>query len=170
MGNLNIKGYTPASKDSIQGGTKKVWRIYPASKSKSKMASMFVFEKKKYSRTFKLSKSRKEENMAILRKEAQNMSKYMHPSVLKILETYHEDNNVIAFVTEPVETTLAHILEQKREIPIRSDLTELKIILMELLEGVNYLNHVSFYEDGRNLIYPSKLTVSTLTYLRRIFL
>jgi SCY1-like protein 2 len=64
----------------------------------------------------------------------------MHPNVLKILEPFHEDSNVLAFVTEPVECTLAQILNQKREVPIRTDLTELKIILMELLEGVSYLN------------------------------
>jgi len=155
MGNLNIKGFTPTTKDSIQGGTNQIWKILSAKKSSSKKeGSIFVFEKKKY-KNFNLSKSDKEQNFSIMRREAQNLSKYMHPSVLKILEPFHEDGHVMAFVTEKVKTTLAMILEQKAEIPIRSDLTELKIILMELLEGISYLNEVNF------LVNLSKLTVCT---------
>jgi hypothetical protein len=56
----------------------------------------------------------KKENTKILvflKKEASNLSRYMHPNVLKILEPFHEDSNVLAFVTEPVECTLAQILD-----------------------------------------------------------
>lgn len=140
MGNLNIKGYTPTSKEPIEGGVNNIWKIYPASKkSLEKDGSIFCFEKKKYA-NFNLDKDKKDANFDILKKEASNLSRYMHPNVLKILEPFHDDNHVIAFVTEPVECTLAQILHQKREVPIRSDLTELKIILMELLEGISYLN------------------------------
>ena len=104
-----------------------------------KAGSIFCFEKRKY-KNLNLDKDKKEENYEILKKEASNLSRYMHPNVLKILEPYHEDTNVLAFVTEPIECTLAQILNQKKEIPIRSDVTELKIILMELLEGISYLN------------------------------
>jgi SCY1-like protein 2 len=140
MGNLNIKGYTPSSKEPVEGGVNNVWKIYQAQKkSIDKEGSIFVFDKKKYA-SFNLDKDKKEANFDILKKEASNLSRYMHPNVLKILEPFHEDANVIAFVTEPVECSLAQILHQKRDIPIRSDLTELKIILMELLEGIIYLN------------------------------
>ncbi len=140
MGNLNIKGYTPTNKEPIEGGTNNVWKIYTASKKgDEKAGSIFCFDKRKY-KSLNLDKDKKDFNTEILKKEVSNLSRYMHPNVLKILEPFHEDSNVLAFVTEPVETTLAMILNQKKEIPIRSDLTELKIILMELLEGVSYLN------------------------------
>jgi hypothetical protein len=49
MGNLNIKGYTPTSKEAIEGGTQNVWKIYPAhKKSIKKDGSIFCFEKRKY--------------------------------------------------------------------------------------------------------------------------
>ena len=143
MGNLSIKGYTPTSKDSFKAGTNSIWKVFPAKKSSTgKEGSIFFFEKRKYKNT-PLSKEHKEENLAIMRREAQKLSKYMHPSVLKILEPFHEDSHVIGFVTEKVKGNLAQILEQKAEVPIRSDPTELKIILMELLEGISYLNDVS---------------------------
>ena len=142
MGNLSVKGYSPTSKDYTKGGTGNFWRIYSAKKSSAgKEGSIFVFEKKKY-KSMKLEKSSKEHNLEILRKEAQNLSRYMHPNVLKIMEPFHEDSNVMAFVTEPVTGTLAQIFEQKRDVPLRSDETELKIIIMELLEAIAYLNEV----------------------------
>jgi SCY1-like protein 2 len=110
MGNLNIKGYTPTSKEAIEGGTQNAWKIYPAQKkSIGKTGSIFCFEKRKYSK-MGFAKDQKDYNIGILKKEASNLSRYMHPNVLKILEPFHEDSNVLAFVTEPVECTLAQIL------------------------------------------------------------
>lgn len=140
MGNLNIKGYTPSSKTSFKGGCGKIWNIFPAKKS-NKTGSIFVFEKKKY-KTEGLQRDKKEQNFEIMRREAKNLSKYMHPSVLKIMEPLYEDANLIGFVTEPIEYSLEQLLIQKREEPIRSDETELKLILMELLEGISYLADV----------------------------
>ena len=102
---------------------------------------MFIVEKKKY-KNLGLAKDKKEENFNIMRNEAKNLAKYMHPSVLKIIEPLYEDTNVIGFVTEPIETTLQNLLFSKDDRPIRTDETELKLILMELLEGISYLVEV----------------------------
>ena len=95
MGNISIRGFSPTSKDFISGGTMSLWKIYPAQKSReNKEASMFIFEKRKYSSTF-LSKTYKEENYTILRKEPNNLTKFIHQHCLKILEPFHEDKHII---------------------------------------------------------------------------
>lgn len=95
MGNISIRGFTPSSKECFTGGTKNLWKIYPAEKSsEKKKASIFLFEKRKYTSTG-LSKSEKDANYTILRKEPSNLTKFIHQHCLKILEPFQEDKNII---------------------------------------------------------------------------
>ena len=98
MGNLQVRGYKATSKDKkehLLGGTNKIWKIYPAVKEGSNQkASIFFFESSKYS-NYKLSKDNKIKNLDIIRKEATNLAKYMHPSVLKLYEPLYEKTDIV---------------------------------------------------------------------------
>lgn len=100
MGNLQVRGYKAASKnqkDFLTGGTQKLWRIYPAVKDGTgQKASIFFFEASKYS-SYKLSKDHKNKILDIIRKEASNLAKYLHPAVLKLYEPLYEKNDIVKF-------------------------------------------------------------------------
>jgi hypothetical protein len=99
MGNLQVRGYKTTSKDKkehLLGGTNKIWKIYPAVKEGTgQRASIFFFESSKYS-SYKLSKESKIKNLDIIRKEATNLAKYMHPSILKLYEPLYEKTDIVA--------------------------------------------------------------------------
>lgn len=57
-------------------------------------ASIFFFEASKYSH-YKLSKDNKVKILDILRKEATNLAKYMHGSVLKLYEPLYEKTDIV---------------------------------------------------------------------------
>lgn len=150
MGNLQVRGYKTVSKDKkdhFVGGTHKLWRIYPAVKEgTAQKASIFFFEASKYS-NYKLSKENKTKILDVVRKEASNLARYMHGSVLKLYEPLYEKSDIVAhahqaFVTEPVVCTLAEVLEAKNVERIANNDTNLKLILLEFLEGLQYLSDV----------------------------
>lgn len=99
MGNLNVRGYKTTSKNKsefIEGGTQKLWKIYPAIKeSTGQKASIFFFESSKYSQ-YHLSKEHKAKILEIIRKEASNLAKYMHASILKLYEPLYEKNDIVS--------------------------------------------------------------------------
>lgn len=105
MGNLQVRGYKATSKDKkehLVGGTNKIWRIYPAVKEgSSQRASIFFFESSKYS-NYKLNKDNKIKNLDIIRKEATNLAKYMHPSVLKLYEPLYEKTDIVGRTKEGI--------------------------------------------------------------------
>jgi hypothetical protein len=79
----------------LVGGTNKLWKIYPAVKEGTgQRASIFLFESSKYS-NYKLSKENKTKNLDIIRKEASNLAKYMHSSVLKLYEPLYEKSDIV---------------------------------------------------------------------------
>ena len=116
------------------GGTCKSWRISQAQKDKeTQEGSIFMVEKKKLKQKEKKHENKELylRNMDNLKREATNLAKFKHPSILRILEPVFEDNNVIAFVTEPVEKSLADIIDNKRDEEIRCDEVELKLHILE---------------------------------------
>lgn len=98
MGNLQVRGFKATSKDKkdhLVGGTNRLWKIYPAIKeSTGQRASIFFFESSKYA-SYKLSKDHKIKNLDIIRKEATNLAKYMHSSVLKLYEPLYEKTDIV---------------------------------------------------------------------------
>lgn len=150
MGNLQVRGYKATSKDHFTGGTQKLWRVYPASKeSTNQKASIFLFEASKYGQ-YKLNKEAKARIIDTVRKEASNLAKYMHAAVLKLYEPLYEKND-LAFVTEPVVCTLSDILEGKSLERLASNDINLKLILLELLQGLSYLAEVDPLHPRRTL-------------------
>jgi len=128
------------------GGSCKSWRISKAHKDGvNQEGSIFMVDKKKLKQKDKKLESKElfQINSDNLKREATNLAKFKHPSILQILEPVFEDNNCIAFVTEPVEKSLADIIDNKRDEEIRCDEVELKLHLLELIEGLIFLNETT---------------------------
>lgn len=84
--------------------------------------------------------------MQLMKKDPANLIKLKHPQVLNLVEQPGEDDKYIVYITEPVEFSLACLLEAKpggandhlvSKIP--SEL-ETKCMMLELLEAMNFLH------------------------------
>ncbi|KAI8960468.1 ARM repeat-containing protein [Daldinia sp. FL1419] len=98
------------------------WKIYDAKKkSTGKTYSVFVFEKKSLeSHSNSLGRSGAaafkrsvEEVVERLKKEASSLARLRHPSILELVEPVEETRGGLQFVTEPVTTSLATLLQEK---------------------------------------------------------
>ncbi|CAJ2505048.1 Uu.00g124420.m01.CDS01 [Anthostomella pinea] len=99
------------------------WKIYDAKKkSTGKSYSVFVFEKKSldsHGNTLGRSsasafKRSTEEVLERLKKEASSLARLRHPSVLELVEPVEDTRGGgLQFVTEPVTTSLASLLQEK---------------------------------------------------------
>ncbi|KAI1387776.1 ARM repeat-containing protein [Hypoxylon trugodes] len=98
------------------------WKIYDAKKkSTGKTYSVFVFERKSLeshggslgrsgAAAFKRSVDEVTER---LKKEASSLARLRHPSILELVEPVEETRSGLQFVTEPVTTSLASLLQEK---------------------------------------------------------
>ncbi|KAI1801505.1 ARM repeat-containing protein [Daldinia bambusicola] len=98
------------------------WKIYDAKKkSTGKTYSVFVFERKSIeshgnslgrsgAAAFKRSV---DEVVERLKKEASSLARLRHPSILELVEPVEETRGGLQFVTEPVTTSLANLLQEK---------------------------------------------------------
>ncbi|KAI1769375.1 ARM repeat-containing protein [Hypoxylon sp. FL1150] len=98
------------------------WKIYDAKKkSTGKTYSVFVFERKSleaHGNTLGRSsasafKRTVEEVQERLKKEASSLARLRHPSILELVEPVEETRGGLQFVTEPVTTSLASLLQEK---------------------------------------------------------
>lgn len=99
------------------------WKIYPAKKkSTGKEYSVFVFDRKILDAHSKdLSRSSAagfkkvvEEVVERLKKEASSLARLRHPAILELVEPVEETRGGgLQFVTEPVTTSLAQVLQEK---------------------------------------------------------
>ena len=105
MGNELFGEYNIEKEPFLTGGYLNLWNIYRGiHKERKQNVCVFVFEKKN------LNKFQKEEQNDILnslKKEAQSLIKYKHPSILGIVEPLLEDKNSIGFVTEEFKYNLS---------------------------------------------------------------
>ncbi|KAI1480875.1 ARM repeat-containing protein [Daldinia eschscholtzii] len=98
------------------------WKIYDAKKkSTGKTYSVFVFERKSIeshgnslgrsgAAAFKRSV---DEVVERLKKEASSLARLRHPNILELVEPVEETRGGLQFVTEPVTTSLANLLQEK---------------------------------------------------------
>lgn len=99
------------------------WKVYPAKKkSTGKEYSVFVFDRKILDAHSKdLSRSSAagfkkvvEEVVERLKKEASSLARLRHPAILELVEPVEETRGGgLQFVTEPVTTSLAAVLQEK---------------------------------------------------------
>ncbi|KAK7752216.1 Protein kinase domain-containing protein ppk32 [Diatrype stigma] len=113
------------SVSSTVTSTAGAWKIYDAKrKSTGKTYSVFVFDKKAldtHGNTLGRSgasafKRATEEVVERLKKEASSLARLRHPSVLELVEPVEDTRGGgLQFVTEPVTTSLASLLQEKDE-------------------------------------------------------
>ncbi|KAI4865940.1 ARM repeat-containing protein [Hypoxylon rubiginosum] len=98
------------------------WKIYDAKKkSTGKTYSVFVFERKSLeSHGSSLGRSSAsafkrtvDEVVERLKKEASSLARLRHPNILELVEPVEETRSGLQFVTEPVTTSLASLLQEK---------------------------------------------------------
>ncbi|KAF5134591.1 Protein kinase domain-containing protein ppk32 [Metarhizium anisopliae] len=98
------------------------WKIYDATKKSTGNAySVFVFDKRTLSNGNSLGRSGAagfkrtvDEVVERLKKEASNLAKLRHPSILELVEPVEElRNGVLQFVTEAISASLSSVLQEK---------------------------------------------------------
>lgn len=101
------------------------WRIHDGKKkSTGTTASVFIFDRKVLdyrpsglaSRSSSSLKKLHEDVVERLKREASNLARLRHPSILQVLEPVEETRGGgLMFVTEPITTSLASLLREKDE-------------------------------------------------------
>ena len=133
MGNELFGEYNITKEPFLTGGYLNLWKIHKGvHKERKQNVCIFVYQKKE------LSKFKKEEQNDILnalKKEAQSLIKYKHPSILGIVEPLIEDKNSIGFVTEEFNHTLSSWIEK-----INPSKLEIKQMIIELCKVINFLH------------------------------
>lgn len=87
IGSQLTKNYDIDKEPYLHGGLHNLWKIYRGKKKdRNNMdCSVFIFEKKILDKK-KLSQNQKDEIVAILKKDAQNLTKLRHPNLLSLIE------------------------------------------------------------------------------------
>ncbi|KAI1163412.1 kinase-like domain-containing protein [Nemania serpens] len=126
----SLKGFTSNINSSYSvsptpSSTAGAWKIYDAKKkSTQKPYSVFVFDRKSldsHGNTLNRSsassfKRATEEVVERLKKEASSLARLRHPNVLELVEPVEDTRGGgLQFVTEPVTTSLASLLQEKDE-------------------------------------------------------
>ncbi|CAO3672144.1 unnamed protein product [Rhizopus microsporus] len=135
----------------LQISTSGLWKIYKGErKTTGKKVALFIFEKKTLdSISFKRDKSRHDTDVIydLLKKEAGNLARLRHPSILEVVEPVSESRSSIVFVTEPLIGCLTHLVKSSDSYSSESieqnlDLDELEIQkgLLQVGKGLQFLN------------------------------
>ena len=115
-----------------------------------------------------LNKFQKEEQNDILnslKKEAQSLIKYKHPSILGIVEPLLEDKNSIGFVTEEFKYNLSSWVKS-----INPSKLEIKQMIIELCKVINFLHsdahsiHTNFNPDNIFIDKDNKIKISGMNF------
>ncbi|KAI9353080.1 hypothetical protein BD770DRAFT_139768 [Pilaira anomala] len=114
-----------------------LWKIYQGErKTTGKKVSLFIFEKKTLETNFRRERgsSRHDTDIVyeLLKKEAGNLARLRHPSILEVVEPVSESRSSIAFVTEPLLGCLTHLVKSSDNYSSESqepslDLDELEV-------------------------------------------
>ena len=163
MGNELFGEYNISKEPFLTGGYLNLWNIYKGvHKERKQNVCIFVYQKKD------LSKFKKEEQNDILnslKKEAQSLIKYKHPSILGIVEPLIEDKNSIGFVTEEFTHTLSSWVDT-----INPSKLEIKQMIIELCKVINFLHsdahsiHTNFNPDNIFIDKEYKIKISGLNF------
>ena len=142
MGSQLTKNYDISKEPIAFAGPNKIWKIHSATK-KGKIrsqVSIFILEKKFLE---KESRQIKEELLSQLRKEAQSLAKLKHPGILFLVEPLLEDTKLMAFVTEPIETSLISLIENNpssTHLSLIPSEIELKSHILQLTETIHFIH------------------------------
>ena len=138
------------------GGPGHLWKVHDAArKSTGQKCSIFLFEKNYFESINPLSKpsaqSRNDQDRAVelLKKEASNLARLRHPSILELTESPDDSKLALAFASESVLYCLSNVLgsldnfsvASRSDFLMKSELDELEAscsILVNLLLTISY--------------------------------
>ncbi|KAL1926285.1 hypothetical protein VTP01DRAFT_5982 [Rhizomucor pusillus] len=134
-----------------QISTAGLWKIYLGiRKTTGKHVAIFIFEKRSLDGGFKrergYSRNDTEKVYELLKKEASNLARLRHPSILEVVEPVSESRSSIAFVTEPLMGTLSHLISanagfgsDKNDV-YEIDELEIQKGLLQVGKGLQFMN------------------------------
>ncbi|KAA0200631.1 reverse transcriptase [Fasciolopsis buskii] len=141
---------------SGRSGPDLVWRIHDALMLENKQScSVFCVEKRTLDKT---SKSRRKDLIyEVLRIEISNLKTIKNNRFLQLLHGPQENNDYIAFITEPVTMSLADRLDHKNELGF----TELEIIfgVYQLTDALRFLHSTQEMMHGN--INPGSILITS---------
>jgi SCY1-like protein 2 len=140
MGSQLSKHYDVDKDVHWLGGPSNVWRIHNATKKGPSKApvSVFIFDKKQIK-----SKSDTASVWEFLNKDADELARIKHPNVLNLEQQPLEDGKTLVLITEPVDYSLAFLLDNyKMKNSLPGEL-ESKLIMLELLEAIHFLHNTA---------------------------
>ncbi|CAG8719114.1 6005_t:CDS:10, partial [Acaulospora morrowiae] len=117
-----------------------LWKIYAGiKKTTGQKVAIFMFEKKFIDNTLRKGYERKENEKVyqVLKREATQLSRLRHPSVLEVVEAVEESRTVITFATEPILASLSNLLGNYDNLsPIPEDIKNFELDELEIQKGL----------------------------------
>ncbi|CAD5125987.1 DgyrCDS14167 [Dimorphilus gyrociliatus] len=130
------------------GGPCYQWKIHAAVKKSTKEnAAVWIFDKKLVE---KYSKPDREIVISIIKRGVSQLTKLRHPKILSVMHPLEESRDSLAFVTEPVFSSLGNILGDHTNLSsnIPSNLQNFKLFpvevkygLLQITEGLTFLHN-----------------------------
>lgn len=78
-----------------------------------------------------------------MNKDADELTRIKHPNILTLAQQPLEDKKTLVFITEPVEYSLAFLLDNyKMKNSLPGEL-ETKLIMLELMEAIHFLHNTA---------------------------
>ena len=186
MGSQLTKNYDLDKEPYMQVGLHQLWSVYRGKRRgrENQEASIFMLDKRLWDKKKSEldlnnpSPTMKDDAMNVLKKDPNNLMKLRHPSILNLLETPGEDEKFIVFITEPVEFSLACLLDAKQskdhlreKIPSK---LEIKCMILELLEALNFMHqnakcvHGGLSPENLYVTKMGKLKIAGLNFCAQI--
>ena len=155
----------------MHAGLHNMWKVYRGRKktAPNNEVSVFMFDKKNQGKT--KMKKLTEQMCDVLKNDAANLTKFRHPSLLNLVQAPLEDKSIIAFITEPVEYSLAALATDQAlrdRIPCEIDL---KCMVLELMECINFLHanaktiHMNLSPENIFVTKEGKIKVGGLNFI-----
>ncbi|KAI9266814.1 kinase-like domain-containing protein [Phascolomyces articulosus] len=138
-----------------QISTAGLWKIYLGlRKTTGKHVAIFIFEKRSLDVSFKrergASKNDTEKVYELLKKEASNLARLRHPSILEVVEPVSESRSSIAFVTEPLLGTLSHLLKMESNYSSAGSDAAYEVDELEIQKGLSQVGKgMQFLNDAK---------------------
>ncbi|RHZ80326.1 hypothetical protein Glove_137g49 [Diversispora epigaea] len=117
-----------------------LWKIYGGTKKTTgQKVAVFMFEKKFIDNTLRKGYEKKENEKVyqVLKREASQLSRLRHPSLLEVVEAVEESRTVITFATEPIVASLSNLLNNYDNLsPVPDDIKNFEMDELEIQKGL----------------------------------
>ncbi|CAG8692310.1 710_t:CDS:10, partial [Funneliformis caledonium] len=117
-----------------------LWKIFAGTKKTTgQKVAIFTFEKKIIDNPLRKSYDKKETEKvyAVLKREASQLARLRHPSLLEVVEAVEESRTVITFATEPILCSLSNLLGNYDNLsPVSDDIKNFDMDELEIQKGL----------------------------------